>query len=89
MQTHKRVIMSKQIAKAYLDKVGSSASTITVYFQSESQLERFSSQMTQKYGSTVTATRGFDHVTFLIKDREVAGQLIATAYKQQLTVSGF
>jgi len=64
----RKVVMSKKVATAYLDKVSKTASTLTVYFQDESGLKGFMRQAQEDFGSKVSCSRGFDYLTFMSMD---------------------
>jgi hypothetical protein len=67
----RKVVMSQKVAKAYLDRVSTAASTLTVYFSGEDQLSRFLRHASSEWGKEVTSSRGFDYITFLSLEQQV------------------
>ena len=83
------VLMSKAVARAYLERVGMVTSTLTVYFNDERQLSAFTQSVQSRFPQDVEASRGFDHVTFVTQRREVAASITDLAQTAGLDISGF
>lgn len=84
-----RVVMSKTIARSYLEQVGTVHSTLTIYSYDEPMLRSFTSSVLSKYGESVDASFGFDHVTFVTQDLELAEVISRRADAEGYVVSGF
>lgn len=83
------MVMSKKVASAYLEKVATVTSTLTVYFTDESQLQGFLESVKAAHGKRVSCSRGFDYLTFLSEDKEVVTEVQEWANERGLDFSGF
>lgn len=69
--TLRKVVMSKKVAVEYLKGIAHAAETLTVYVDDEASLRSFYQSVQRKHRGKVSATRGFDFITFLSSDAEV------------------
>jgi len=71
-----RIIMSKRVAKRYLEDISKTGRTLTVYFPAETSQRTFISSVKAKpYGSRVSVSEGFDHATFLSLDADAVADV--------------
>jgi hypothetical protein len=85
----KQILMSKAVAETYLKRVGQVTFTLTVYSSDDSQLASFARRMSKKQDSKFAHVPGFDHMTFITEDREVAQAISDAASSLGMIVSGF
>lgn len=89
MNSLRKVIMSKKVAREYLKKVSRESSTLTVYFSDERVLASFLDDVNARFGGKISHSRGFDYVTFLSQDKSVISKVSSKAQDKGLDTSGF
>lgn len=84
----RKVVMSKQVAASYLEKVAHVSATVTVYFNNESRLKAFMSDVQHSHGDRVSSSRGFDYIVFMSADHDAVRSIQAKAKDTGLDCSG-
>lgn len=85
----RHILMSKAVATAYLKGKTTPSSTLTVYATSQEVLSSFEQRVSSRYGDAVGVHSGFDRVTFLISDRDIADAVVEDALALGLDITGF